>query len=179
MTAVLGLDLSLTGCGVAGDGWADTITFPPRKRREDRTDYSHRRLAHIKTSLRDFLTGVQFVAMEGLSYDSYDTNRQSAGLAWIVRHDLLWARGIPYALVPPANLKQYVTGSGAADKTQMVAAIQGWFPWFDGDDNAADAAGLHAMACDWLGQPAVEVPPKQRKALDGCEWPELSLFNAA
>lgn len=170
---VLGLDLSLTGTGVAGMGWADTITFPAKKTREARTDYAHRRLAHIKTALLDHLSGVQFAVIEGLSFGNYDTNRQSAGLSWIVRH-LLWTRGIPYAVAPPPNLKQYATGNGSADKAKVLAAVQGWFPTFVGDDNAADATVLHVMGRDWLGAPVVEVPATHRKALKSCQWPDLT-----
>jgi Holliday junction resolvasome RuvABC endonuclease subunit len=175
---VIGLDLSLSGTGIAGNGWADTITFPARKKRDDRTDYAHRRLHHIRTSLFDYLDHTDFAVLEGLSYDSYDTNRQNAGLSWIVRHDL-WRRRIPYALVPPSNLKQYATGSGGADKGQVTSAVRAWFPGFDGDDNAADATVLYVMGRDWLGIPAVTMPDMQRAAMAGCDWPELAPAGGA
>lgn len=181
---VIGLDLSLTAPGVAGNGWAETLTSPVRpgtewrKRKNPaeearvRTGYRHHRIQWIRESLHPYLTGARLVVMEGLSFDSHDTDRQNAGLSWLVRHDL-WRRGIPYALVPPSCLKQFVTGNGSADKALMVEMVADWFDWFDGDDNAADATGLWAMGATHLGARLGPLLPTQESALATVDWPEV------
>jgi hypothetical protein len=180
---VLGLDLSLTAPGLACDGWAETLTVPhrvgPHRKRKDpreeahaRVEFVHYRIQWIRMSLADYLAGVSLVVMEGLAFDSHDTDRQNAGLSWQVRHDL-WRRGIPYAVVPPTSLKQFVTGSGAADKALMVELVSDWFSWFDGDDNAADAVGLMAMGMAHLGCPLGVQQPHQDTAMSRVHWPEV------
>lgn len=185
MTRILGLDLSISCTGVAGNGWATTIPTKPYSKRkasdpaveeQRRLDRHHERLAHILNTLTDqYLTGVDLVVMEGLAFNSHDVDRQNAGLAWIIRHHLHRLR-IPYALVPPACLKTYATGKGGgkdADKTAVLAAVDTWFPGLTADDNAADATVLAAMGYEHLGCPIVTVPDRNRSALTKCFWPEL------
>lgn len=194
MTLVLGIDLSLNGCGLAGDGWADTIT-PPAPPKRDKTwrsmsdderaqatlDYRHRRLQHVTGAIRDryIATAPRLVVLEGMAYDAFDTDRQLAGLAWNVRHSL-WRLGIAYACVPPSTLKQFATGKGDASKAQMVAAAKAEFPWFDGDDNAADALWLCSMGYVALGSPLIRPLPAWRaKTVAKCQWPDLEPYRAA
>ncbi|KPC65373.1 hypothetical protein, partial [Streptomyces chattanoogensis] len=184
MTKVLGLDLSLTSTGIAGRGWTTTIKPANRSRTHRdrsnptndarlRTAYNHQRLTAITSQLDDYLTGVDLVVIEGLAYDAHDTDRQLAGLSWIVR-DRLWRRGISYAAVPPSTLKQFVTGTGAADKALMWGMVTDWFAWFDGTTHdEADAAGLMAMGYAYLGDPLSPVLEHQATALSKVVWPEL------
>lgn len=191
---VIGLDLSLTATGVAGAGWADTLTPPPAPKRNAAwkrlTDperdlatraYQHERLQWILVKLADWIPHPDdepcLVVLEGLSFDSHDTARQSAGLSWMVRHSL-WRDGVPYVLVPPSSLKLYATGSGNAGKEQMLAAARRHFDWFDGDDNAADAAWLAAMGYDALDRP-VAVPNHgyRHRAMGGAFWPVLDALR--
>jgi hypothetical protein len=185
---VLGVDLSLTGTGLAGNGWADTVVPPgPPKRNaawrklstdEQRwalTEYRHVRLAHVLGAIRDryLTTAPDLVVLEGLSYDSFDTDRQLAGLSWQVRHSL-WRLGIPYATVPPSCLKQFATGNGAAAKADVVRAAKARFGWFDGDDNAADATWLMAVGHAALGEPLYGLlSDVQQRAMAKCGWPDL------
>lgn len=104
------------------------------------------------------------------------------------RHTMSWLWGRTYeilsreaavAVVPPASLKRYVTGSGNADKTAMGHAAAIAFPGVDFthrgkvNDNLVDAYGLAAMGCRELGFP-VE-PSVQRvtpSALEPIRWHE-------
>jgi Holliday junction resolvasome RuvABC endonuclease subunit len=186
MTAkVLGIDLSLTSTGLAGPGWTATIEPANRTRihreRDDKTNdarlrtaYNHQRLTAITSQLDDYLTGVDLVVMEGLAYDAHDTDRQLAGLSWIIR-DRLWRRAIPYALVPPSTLKQFVTSNGAANKVLMRDLIDDWFDWFRGGFDEADAAGLMAMGYAHLGAPLGPLGEHQVTALGKVTWPETSV----
>ena len=98
---------------------------------------------------------------------------QLAGLWWIVTHSL-WARRIPFAVVPPTTLKKYATGSGASRKDDVLRECTRRFPWFTGDNNAADAAWLAAMAADHHGRPMTVVPQRQRDSLAAVQWPDVT-----
>jgi hypothetical protein len=183
---VLGLDLSLTSTGVAsnaGGGWSDTI----RPKRLTGLD----RMTHIRSTLLDlYVPDTGLIVVEGPSFGSSGAgSHERAGLWWLVM-DALRRRDIPLAVVPPKNRAQYAFGKGDANKREVLAGVGALFPQFDvthrpGLGDEADAFILAAMGADWLGYPLVEVPANHRKALDGCEWPDLSacgvttLFGAA
>lgn len=174
MIKVLGLDLSLTATGVAGIGWAETLRAPAQRVRDAPLDYAHRRLDFYRDALADrYLRGVQLAVVEGPALGHHNTGTYALwGQSWLIRH-LLWQRGIPYAVVSPTVLKLYATGKGNADKAAVTAAVRGWWPAFDGDHNAADAAVLAAMGAHHLGYPLWPVPQAQAAALAGVAWPEL------
>lgn len=158
---IIGLDLSLTSTGVAGDGWTDTIV--PGSRR------GHERLQFIRDAIGDYTRMTDFVVIEGLGF-GHDRDRANAGLSWIVRHDL-WRRDLGYGLVPPSNRMKYATGKGQADKDAVLLAVARRFEWFDGGNDEADALVLAAMGYDRAGAPLVVMPEAHRKALAGCKWP--------
>lgn len=169
---VLGLDLSLTCSGVAGIGWADVIK-PPAKMR------GHDRLAFISAAVVDRLLGVDLVLVEGPSFGSQGSSyHQLAGLWWLITH-ALWNHGSRVAIVPPSALKKYATGKGNAGKDVVMREVARRFAWFNGDNNAADAAVLAEMGAAWLGAPTVTVPATHRVALDKCEWPARALVGGA
>ncbi|WP_051723713.1 hypothetical protein [Micromonospora chokoriensis] len=185
MTApkVLGLDLSLTCTGVAGNGWTDTIepvkrgaAFRDRKDktrdRQLRDAYRHHRLRTIRQPMSAYLGCADLVVMEGLAFDAHDTDRQQAGLSWMVR-DSLWHWEVPYAVVSPSVLKQFVTGDAFASKDDVKATIADWFAWFDGGHDEADAAGLMAMGYAHLGMPLGPLLEHQVTALGKAAWPEM------
>lgn len=174
---VLGLDLSLSGTGVAGDGWADTIKPPAKLRGVER-------MAHIRGILLDrYVAGVDLVVVEGPSYGNQGTGRQAghherAGLWWIMRY-ALHLRDIPVAVVAPASLKLYAAGKGNAGKDDVLREATRRFDWFAGDNNAADALWLAAVGADWLGSPMVAMPAVNRKALAKCDWSGVDMCGVA
>jgi hypothetical protein len=165
---VLGLDLSLTATGLAGDGWTETLKPPAKLRGVERLDW-------ILSIIADrYLAGVTLAAIEGPAYGS-QASRQSghherAGLWWIVVRSL-WRRGIPYAVVPPNMRTKYATGRGNAGKDDVMREVARRFPWFTGDNNQADALVLAAMAADHLGHPIAAMPATHRAALAAVDWP--------
>lgn len=195
---VIGIDPSLSCTGIAGNGWCDTIPTRDRRRGkknpEDPVEFMHARMKHLRQTIAEFLTdGADLAVIEGFAMSpGMDIDRQLAWLNWTVR-DMLWRRGIPYAVVSPTGLKRYVLGKGnrtvkqvAADvevgrsaKHPVVEAVRAWFPWFDGDDNAADAVALWCMGMDWLGRPPVEVSGHARGALAAVRWPAAPTLAVA
>lgn len=119
------------------------------------------------------------VAMEGPSLGS---KREAAGqadaragLRWLTYH-ILEKEADAFVTIPPANVKQYVTGKGSgpdADKAAMVAGIQRMFPdvWVT-DDNEADALAIVAMVARQIHH---ELEPSVQRchpfALNAVHWP--------
>ncbi|MEU4779243.1 hypothetical protein [Micromonospora sp. NPDC023633] len=168
---VLGLDLSLTCTGIAGNGWTEALKPPPGLRGVDR-------ILWIRDSLTArWLRSIDLAAVEGPSYGSQGSSRQSghherAGLWWTVVIALR-AREIPVAVIPPASLKKYATGRGNADKSLMVLAAARHWKWYEGTADEADALWLAAMAAHHLGHPLADMPKTHRAALDAVQWPDL------
>jgi crossover junction endodeoxyribonuclease RuvC len=168
---VIGLDLSLTGTGVASSrGWTHVIHPGPKMR-------GHIRMQHIRDTVLEHLPAdVALVVVEGPSYGNQGSGRQSghherAGLWWLVTH-ALWKRGIDYAVASPAARAKYATGRGNAGKDVVVREVTRRFAWFAGGEDEADALVLAAMGVDWLGCPMAPMPQTHRAALDAVHWPD-------
>jgi hypothetical protein len=116
----IGLDLSLTGTGVASSrGWT-RVLHPPAKAR------GHVRLDWIRDNVLEHVGSVDehLVVVEGPSYGNQGAGRQSghherAGLWWLITH-ALWKRGIDYAVASPAGRAKYATGKGNAAKADVA-----------------------------------------------------------
>jgi Holliday junction resolvasome RuvABC endonuclease subunit len=170
---VVALDVSLTCTGVAGLGWTDRIRTKLR---------GDERLAYLETEIASFIRAADMVAMEGPSYGHSGPryHEDLAGLRVLVRR-YCHRHGIPYALVPPSNLKLYVTGRGNAAKGEVRSAIADRYDVHTegvGRYDMADAYGALAAASDWLGQSLAAVPDKNRGALAGCQWPDREAVTA-
>jgi hypothetical protein len=171
MPTVIGLDLSLTGTGVASSiGWSRPLRPAAAMR-------GHFRLHWIRSEILEAIPAdVALVVLEGPSYGNQGSQRQSghherAGLWWLVAH-ALWKRDIAYAVASPASRAKYATGKGNAAKADVVREVSRRFAWFAGGEDEADASVLAAMGADWLGHPIAAMPQTHRKALDAVRWPD-------
>ena len=159
ITKVSGLDLSITGTGVAHavEGAACTHLV---KTKDGTGDL---RLVVIKLQVREMVTGSEFVLMEDLP-----RNATSAGVTGMVHgtvRTMLQEEGISYGSVPPSSLKKYATGKGTAGKPEMaVAAFKRGGVEFS-DDNQCDAWWCYVMALDHLGVPMFDMPAVNRESL--------------
>jgi hypothetical protein len=177
---VIGLDPSLTSCGVAGADWADAL------RPKGLT--GHARLAWLLEEITDRTKAADLVVIEGPAYGQQlqAGHHERAGLWWLITH-ALHRRGIPYAVCNPHNRTIYATGSAIPAKDQprekrarvakgMVHTfvVEDLGIWCEGPGkyDAADAAVFAAIGLDQLGYPLLDVPAQQRRALDGVHWPE-------
>ncbi|MFJ4847588.1 hypothetical protein [Streptomyces sp. NPDC088733] len=166
---VIGLDLSLTCTGVAGAEWTDHIK-PTMK--------GHFRLDYLITKIGDFIRNADLVVIEGPSFGAGVKHRHEdlAGLRVMARH-WCWKHHIPYAIVPPSNRAMYAAGSGRASKPEVREAISERYGIeLEGvaKYDRADAYALAAAGLDWLGHPLAVVPPRNRLALNGCDWPDMT-----
>jgi crossover junction endodeoxyribonuclease RuvC len=81
--------------------------------------------------------------------------------------------GIPVVEVPPATLKKYATGNGAAGKEAVLVAAVRRFPTVDVNTNdEADALWLAAIGSQYVGQPIVELPKTHLAFLNKIRWPQ-------
>jgi Holliday junction resolvasome RuvABC endonuclease subunit len=167
---VCGLDLSLTGSGVAGADWARTVASSGR--RDDSFLARRTRLHRLAGGVVALVGACDLAVVEGPAYSSTTGSVwDRAGLWWLVV-DGLMRREIPVAVVAPTARAKYATGRGNAGKAAVVAAVRRTYRVPVADDNQADAYVLAAMGHDWLGEPLVEVPAGQRRALDHVAWPD-------
>ena len=151
MRPVVGLDLSMTSTGVAWLPDSATRVRTDPGRWPDEVE----RLMHIRSSVIALVTEQgrnSLVVVEGLSYGSHSAGSATrAGLHYLVRASLRQL-GMTEIVVPPATLKKFVTGSGAAPKSLMVSTASLALGRTVSSDDVADALGLVAFGCALLRQ---------------------------
>ena len=142
MSAIIGLDLSLTCTGVCilrPDGTRRLEAWETKKMR------GHERMAYILDALDAMLNDAERmhdslrIIIEGPSYGSQGQGHfDIGGLTWLVKHRL-WTLGYTYTDVPPSSLKKFATGHGNAKKAEMLATAIRKHGYEGCNDNEADA----------------------------------------
>ena len=171
---VVGLDLSLTGTGIATAAGVRTIASSGKAGASLRV--RHARLDAIATE-------VSLAVAETVGYRTHDApgalvvieapafsrttghQHDRSGLWWLVVDELISAGHLVAEVSPTARAK-YGTGKGNAGKAAVVSAVSHRYGVIFGDDNAADAFILRAMGCHRYGQPLATVPQTHATALD-------------
>lgn len=188
MLHVVGLDLSLSGTGIARvrpeTGEPAEVTLIQSKPNTNARSYMQTldRLRQIAARvLREARKGRQegdlmVVAIEGPAHEVDPSQRGTharIGLFWILVH--LLEKEALILIVPPSSLKRYVTGKGNAAKDLVLTTIVRAHPGVGViDNNEADALGLAAMVCRYVGHP-IEISAQRvgdGAALGGVDWPE-------
>ncbi|MFF7485589.1 hypothetical protein ACFZBC_08835 [Streptomyces luteogriseus] len=173
---VAGLDVSLTGTGVATLG--GTTLIPSTGRRKDTIVQRRTRLKGIADQVLTAVGVVDLAVIEGPSHHSVGGSVWDRGGLWWLIVDGLCARDIPVAVMPPMSRAKYATGNGGSRKAAVMEAAQRRYGAVLDNDNEADALVLRAAGLDWLGVPLAEVPDGHRAALAGCQWPEREAVTA-
>jgi Holliday junction resolvasome RuvABC endonuclease subunit len=168
---VIGLDLSLTGTGIAyHDGEMTTVTT--------KTSDRDSRLLAIEWAIHIAIgTEVDGPPVADLAViEDLPTHAHGSGITGMVQgvaRTVLLKATVPYALIPGATLKKYATGRGNATKADMRMALFQRAGIDERDDNRVDAWWLRAAGLEHLGHPIVDLPKAQREALAKVAWPEL------
>ncbi|HZM83805.1 MAG TPA: hypothetical protein VFC19_49435 [Candidatus Limnocylindrales bacterium] len=171
---VLGIDLSLAATGLATADEDHNHSAWAFKTKETGAARMRAIRAQVLLNARD----ADLVVIEGPSYGSTGGGaHERAGLWWLVV-ERLDRDGVPVAIIPPATLKKFATGSGKADKDAVLLATARRFPSFSGDNNAADALWLAAAGAEHLGHPLVQLPRDQTAVLMKVNWPNPIGDNA-
>lgn len=179
MSAVLGLDLSLTGTGLAvvrGGEIRKLATVSTAGKKTDTLAMRKERLDTIHAEIFREL-GVTWhlsslAVVENPSYGSrFGSPHDRSGLWWRVVRELIHF-GVPVATVSPQGRAKYITGDGRSKKDAVYAAAQQVWPDVQiSNDNEGDALGLASMGSRYLGQPLEDLPEKNLEAMDGAAWP--------
>ena len=167
---VAGLDISLTGTGIATLG--GTTRVPTTGHRRDTIVQRNQRMRHITDTVLTDVGDVHLACVEGPSHHSVGGSVWDRGGLWWMIVSALCARDIPVAIVPPMSRAKYATGKGTSRKAAVLDAAQARYGAILPTDDEADALILRAMGLHWLGQPLAEVPDGHRAALAGVQWPE-------
>lgn len=172
MTAVVGLDLSLAGTGIATGLRCRTISV--RSKGPARLVAIRRAIA-VELMSTDGSAGFErateydLAVLEGYALGVQGAGiRSNAELGGVVRA-MLFELGIGIVDVPPRSLKLFATGHGGADKTAMIlAAIRDAGGLYTiADDNQADAYWLRQLGLAIVGKRVST--PEQRRALEKVE----------
>ena len=164
MPTIIGLDLSLTGTGIATPAGERTV-------RTNAADPIEERLRTIRAAvIGETVVGCITVIED---FVTRSPAASTLGMVHGVVRVALAEVGVPFVLVPPATLKKYVTGKGNAKKPDMRMAVYQRFGLDLPDDNQVDAYGLRAMGLDAYGHPLAQLPALQRESLDKVAWPTV------
>ncbi|WP_353107781.1 crossover junction endodeoxyribonuclease RuvC [Gordonia sp. (in: high G+C Gram-positive bacteria)] len=180
-----GLDLSLTGTGIAHlqtgpDGpTITTRTITSSGRKTDTLPMRADRLRRIRNAILDHTRDADLVALEAPAYAAnVGSVWDRAGLWWLVVQGLDQLR-IPYVAIPPTTVKKFATDKGNADKTAVAAGMTRL--WGDHaspqDDNQFDALALATMAAvhtDFRALAPVTILERHKLAASGITWPALN-----
>lgn len=182
MSAVVGLDLSLTATGIATPEGVRTITSRGRKGDNlwSRRDRLSRLAGQIGAAITDESPfGGALVVIEGPSIQrAAGGTHDRSGLWWLVVDELFTHQHTIVEVAPSARAK-YATGKGNAGKDEVLAAVVRRYPdVLVTNNNEADSLVLRAMGCDWLGEPLATVPQTHRVALDKVAWPDAARRSA-
>jgi len=170
VSAVVGLDLSLTATGIA-DG-SGVRTIKTNLRGCERLIFVRDHIAHVVRDSWHYVPGPPLVVIEDYAYHGRHAHSHQLGeLGGVVRVALHEA-AVPWVAVVPSTLKRYATGKGNAPKVQMVTSARERLAYAGHDDNEADALWLRALGMDLLGAPLVDLPKTHRAALDKVALPE-------
>lgn len=172
---VVGLDLSLTSTGWAtwgSHGFAGGH-IPSTGHKDDSLQQRWTRLYDLSEQVAQIIPPNALVVIEAPSYGGmkYGKPHDRSGLWWMIV-EMAYRNRHAVVEVPPSNLKQYVTGSGIADKDAMIAAIVKRYPDANVTNNDhADAVGLASMGARHLGCLAESgLPVRNIAAMDKVRW---------
>jgi Holliday junction resolvasome RuvABC endonuclease subunit len=141
---IMGLDPSLSGTGMfisdksGKDAVSGLFSSDPKQRIEDRLLTLWLEIEQHITINRNRLS---LVVLEGLAFGSKGQRReQLSGLHYFIRTMIRKCYpDIPVAVVPASEIKKFVSGSGRANKEQMVLNCYKKWQFENADNNIIDS----------------------------------------
>lgn len=188
---IVGLDLSLTGAGVAvidedtqktwlsvhGSKASPRVPSPAHKgRKKDKgivpVEVRAARIQGVANSvLKTLPIAPRMALIEAPSYGSQNgMAHERSGLFWAIAMAL--APETQLIEVPPRVRALYATGDGGADKKAVVAATLAMHKLSTRNDNIIDAFVLAKMGCRHIGRPIdLSLPEVNLTAMSSVYWP--------
>lgn len=161
MTAVVGLDLSLTGSGLARIAWSSQARVVDTRRiglagittMSDPTDRA-RALHGLKTGIVEWAYPADLVVVESMVPNPVSRSTNERGALWYLVVLALLNRQVRVEYVHPGTLKRYGAGTGDAGKPAMRAAAREAFPdVVTSSPDEDDALWLAGIGVHMLGGP--------------------------
>lgn len=169
---VAGVDASLRSTGIAivdlGVGVIETRNIKGPKVSDTAPFQEHvDRMVDMHKRVMLVIEDVDAVAIENLSFGSQgDARTELAGLWWLLRTSLETC-GVRVVEVAPQTRAKYATGSGRADKHDVLSAVRAEFPDADvPNHDVADAVALAASLARSMGEP-IDVEREWREPVAG------------
>lgn len=193
---VVGLDLSLTGAGIAAlDLVTGDLSTAVHRSPAPKSDVLGAHVARHRALVDGIVSQTvacdpALVVVEGLrfSVSAQDSSLSRRGFLWWAVVEGLVAAGAPVMEVTPSQIKMLATGNGAASKDMMVAEYALAWPGATRDKNVqdrADASFAAALGAAYLRSPLLpfKVTGKRRQALaklaDPSTPPRIAAAEAA
>ncbi len=95
------------------------------------------------------------VFIEGLAYGQYGSLVEMAQIRVLLELEFL-KYGVPWYVVPPTSMKQWVTGSGRADKERIARAVRERWGFSHKKEDAMEAYALAQVGRFVLGKGAMK-----------------------
>jgi len=178
MTRAVGIDLSLTGTGLAAittvPGGVDltVATITSKGSRDDTLRQRRDRLYGIVLAVSQFASGADLVVVEAPAFSKNNASTwDRAGLWWAVI-DMLMLDQHRVAIAPPNVVKKFATNKGNADKPAVAVGIARL--WGEqcqcANDNEYDALTMATMGAQRLALPGVPIRAHHAAALASVAW---------
>ncbi|CPW72653.1 RuvC family protein [Mycobacteroides abscessus] len=185
---VVGLDLSLTGSGIAA---IDVRTLDLSTAVHSSAPPADDTLAGHATRHRSLVDGIVsqvlacdpvLVVVEGLQFSvkAKDSSLTRRGFLWWAVIEALCRADVVVMEVSPSQIKKFATGKGNASKAEVVAAYA--VAWPDamhtrGVEDRADASFAAALGAAWLGVTGLPIrsTAARRQVLKGLARPSSLL----
>lgn len=181
--SIVGLDLSLTGTGVAEVYLSDdgpqikVATYGSKGAIQDTLSQRQQRILLLATRIVNTVIDAKpaWVLIEAPAFNSKNGHfHDRSGLWWLVVHSL--ADRLPDTKIveaTPQAVKKFATGKGNASKDEVLIAMTRRYTEVEfKNNNESDALSLAAIGASYVGHPIVEVPKLHQEALKSIRWPE-------
>jgi len=163
MRTVMGLDIS-TNTGVVVLGNSNNVLFAGVKKAPDAlAGDGSLRAESLARDVAQFGMGmnVDLVVLEGYAYNKKFSQVLMVELGTMMRYYMRWA-ALPYIVVPPSRLKQFVAGKGNVKKELMVLGVFKSWNFETNSSDVADAYGLARLG-QYVAGSSVAAEPKWRQ----------------
>lgn len=172
---VVGIDFSMTKCGVAVATRHDTETLMhgdvvmSAGHLRDSIPDRHRRLTAHARGILDLALAADLAVIEGPSFGSLGGSQLDRYAGWWFVVGGLVRREVPVAVMSPSSVKLAIAGKGNADKAAVASAVTRLWPDVEiGSSDLSDAIALAHLGCVHLGW---DVPTLERHRQVKAAWP--------
>mgnify|MGYP001943527186 FL=1 len=160
---VLGLDVSLSSTGVAhlyydpaGGEWFHDVCTLPTAPTGNNPSALRDRMALLRTKVAEAATSADLIVIEGGAFMTKTAHAHTlAGVWWLIYDKLIRMETAPVVVIPPAQLKKFITGKGSAGKIAVAAEVARAWPSINigNSGDICDALGLATIGAAIMGLP--------------------------